>query len=105
MQALTADMTTDARITETPRNPSASGYGPKIPTRYMLKIANRWHRVYMAQYGNSGSAYVVLRGQDYYLAGSAEVVLETISSGGTHADAVAKLADWPAWMKEHEAGE
>lgn len=102
MEALTADMTTDARITEAPRNMSVTGYGPKIPTRYMFRIANRWHRVYMAQYGNSGSAYVVIKGKDYYLAGSAEFILETIRDGGSYADAMAKLADWPAWMKESE---
>jgi hypothetical protein len=45
----------------------------------------------------------VLKGKDYLLAGSAEFVLETIRDGGTYADAMAKLLDWPAWMKESEA--
>jgi hypothetical protein len=105
MKALTADMTTDAKITEAPRNNSVTGYGPKIPTRYMFRIANRWHRVYIAQYGNSGSAYVVIGGQDHYLAGSAEFVLETIGQGGTYAEAVASLTamhNVHPWMKESE---
>jgi hypothetical protein len=42
------------RITDTPRHSSATGYGRKIPTRYQLKYENRWHRVYMMQYGNAG---------------------------------------------------
>lgn len=103
MEALTADMATDARITEAPRSNSVTGYGPKIPTGYMFRIANRWHRVYAASYGNSASLYVVIKGKDHYLAGSAEFVLETIRDGGTFADAMAKLQDWPAWMKESEA--
>jgi len=103
MEALTADMTSDARIAEAPHTNNVTGYGPKIPIGYMFRIANRWHRVYVMNYGNSGSAYVVLKGKDYFLAGSAEFVLETIRDGGSYADAVSKLADWPAWMKESEA--
>ena len=106
MKALTADMTTDAKMTDTPRNNSVTGYGPKIPTAYMFRISNRWHRVYVAQYGNSGSAYVIIKGQDHYLSGSAELVLETIRDGGTYADAIAKLTamhnTYP-WMKETES--
>ena len=102
MKALTADMATDARITEAPRSTSQTGYGPKIPTPYMFRISNRWHRVYVANYGNAGSAYVTIKGQDHWLAGSAEFVLETLRDGGTYADAMAKLSDWPAWMKESE---
>lgn len=44
---------------DAPRNPYASGYGPAIPTRYRLTLADgRTRRVYVAQYGNAGSAYV-----------------------------------------------
>lgn len=100
MEALTADMTTDARIAEAPRSTSVTGYGPKLPTPYMFRIANRWHRVYVVNYGNAGSSYVLIKGKAHYLAPSAELVLETIRDGGTYADAVSKLADWPAWMKE-----
>ena len=42
-----------------PRNPYVEGYGPAIPTRYRLTLADgRTRRVYVAQYGNAGSPYV-----------------------------------------------
>jgi hypothetical protein len=59
--------TSDVRITDTPHNRSATGYGSKIPTRYMLEYGGRWRRVYMMQYGNSGSAYVIVHGQEHFL--------------------------------------
>lgn len=65
---------TEVRITDTtPYFHSATGYGRKIPTRYMLKLQSgrrqRWHRVYMMCYSNSGTLYV--------LKGGAELILET----------------------------
>jgi hypothetical protein len=38
---------------------SGSGYGGKIPTRYLYKHNNILKRVYCACYGNSGTCYVV----------------------------------------------
>ena len=64
--------------TEAPRyGYSVSGYGPKLPTRHWVRyIGNdgrtRWHRVYVAQYGNSGSAYIVVGGAVHYLDGDTE---------------------------------
>ncbi|UOK18424.1 hypothetical protein SEA_BRUHMOMENT_108 [Arthrobacter phage BruhMoment] len=56
---------TDARITDAPRSgQTVTGYGPKIPTRYMLRYEGRWHRVYMMQYGNSGTPYIRKGGDD-----------------------------------------
>lgn len=55
------------KITDAPPSPSATGYGGKIPTRYMLHIGKRWHRVYMMQYGNSGTPYVRKGGDDLVL--------------------------------------
>lgn len=49
--------------TEAPRNNSATGYGPKIPTSYMLKYLNRWRRVYVAIYSNSGTPWVNVNGK------------------------------------------
>lgn len=40
-----------------------SGYGSKIPTKYMVKIGNRWHRVYCQIYSNIGSLFVVCNGK------------------------------------------
>lgn len=37
---------------------SATGYGARIPTRYMVKYMGRWRRVYLCQYSNSGTAYI-----------------------------------------------
>lgn len=63
------DDVTEVRITRTPIHRSATGYGRKIPTQYMLRITGRWHRVYMMCYSNSGTIYV--------LKGGAELILET----------------------------
>ena len=41
---------------------TATGYGSKIPTQYMVKYNNRWHRVYCAIYSNSGTLYIVSNG-------------------------------------------
>jgi hypothetical protein len=47
---------------------SVTGYGPNIPTRYRLKLADgRTRRVYVMAYGNSGSAYVVVGGADRFI--------------------------------------
>lgn len=37
---------------------TASGYGARIPSRYMVKWSGRWRRVYVAQFANAGSAYI-----------------------------------------------
>lgn len=44
--------------TEAPVNRSATGYGRKIPTRYMVKLRGRWRRVYVCQISNAGTAYI-----------------------------------------------
>lgn len=52
---------------KTPPNPYAQGYGPKVPTRYMLRIGNRWHRLYVMIYGNSGSPWINKGGETWFL--------------------------------------
>lgn len=42
-------------------------YGPKIPTRTRIHYLSRWRRVYVMQYANSGSAYIIVRGRDVFL--------------------------------------
>ena len=37
---------------------TASGYGSKIPTQYMVKFNNRWHRVYCRIYSNIGTMFI-----------------------------------------------
>ena len=54
---------------DAPKNPYATGYGRRVPTRYRLKLKGSGQklRVYMAQYGNSGSAYVMPKGITRFL--------------------------------------
>lgn len=37
---------------------TSSGYGAKIPTRYMIKWQGKWRRVYLRIYGNIGTCYI-----------------------------------------------
>ena len=37
---------------------TASGYGSRIPTRYMVKFNGRWRRVYCRCYSNNGTLYI-----------------------------------------------
>ena len=69
------ELVTGIKTTETPRNPSLSGYGAKIPTRYMVKYGTHWRRVYVMNYGNSGSAYVLARGKVLFLDTTTEYAL------------------------------
>lgn len=61
---------------------TATGYGAKIPTRWMLKIITpvkyRWHtyRVYAMVYGNSSSLYVIIKGEMHLLDSFAEALIE-----------------------------
>jgi len=43
---------------------TATGYGRKIPTAYMVKWEGRWRRVYCCVYGNSGTCYLA-KGSDW----------------------------------------
>ena len=47
---------------------TASGYGAKIPTRYMVKVnkENRWRRVYCIIYSNCGSLYVIINKERHF---------------------------------------
>jgi hypothetical protein len=37
---------------------TASGYGFRIPTRYMVKFNGKWRRVYCRIYSNNGTLYI-----------------------------------------------
>ena len=54
--------------------PSATGYGRKIPTRYMIQLVEdkRWRRVYVVCYSNAGTAYVQTKGQPFLVISRAE---------------------------------
>ena len=42
---------------------TASGYGSKIPTSWKARIGKRWYRVYCMVYSNSGTCYILIRGE------------------------------------------
>jgi len=57
-----------------PHQLPADGYGNKIPTSYRVLYDNgrttnarHWHRVYVICYSNSGSAYILVRGQRMFI--------------------------------------
>jgi len=37
---------------------TATGYGSKIPTQYMVRFNDKWRRVYCAVYSNIGTLYI-----------------------------------------------
>lgn len=50
---------TMAKDTGAPRSgQTVTGYGARIPSPYMVKHNGKWRRVYIACYGNAGSAYI-----------------------------------------------
>lgn len=57
----------DVRSTATPRRRSRSGYGRKLPTRWELYVDGRWRRVYVMQWSNAGSVYVIVGGKEVFL--------------------------------------
>ena len=57
---------TGVRITHTPQWHSASGYGGKIPTQYLIKVGHMWYRVYCMQYSNTGSLYIKRRNETVF---------------------------------------
>lgn len=61
------DLVAEVKRTKTPISRSATGYGPKIPSGFMIRYGNRWHRVYYMVYGNSGCPYIVSGGANLHL--------------------------------------
>ena len=58
------------RITATKRTciprsgTTRTGYGPKLATSWLVLLdSKRWHRVYVMCWSNSGTAYVLERGE------------------------------------------
>lgn len=47
------------KITDLPRKgQTVSGYGCALPTRYMVKVNNRWQRVKAICYSNASTLYI-----------------------------------------------
>ena len=43
-----------------------STYGRKLPSSWMVKPSIRWLRVYVMQYGNAGTPYVIINGREMF---------------------------------------
>ena len=43
------------------------GYGRKIPTNWMVMWMQRWRRVYVMQYSNAGSTYIIIGGREVFV--------------------------------------
>lgn len=41
-----------------------TGYGNKIPTRYMINFEGRNYRVYCRQFSNAGTYYIIRKGKE-----------------------------------------
>lgn len=52
-------------------------YGPRIPTKYRIQYGDekRWRRVWVMNYANSGTAYVIVNGQKLILDSTTEWAL------------------------------
>lgn len=46
---------------------SASGYGKRIPSEWLVKFNGKWRRVYVICYSNSGTAYIGRHGTDSFM--------------------------------------
>ena len=46
---------------------TATGYGKRIPTRYMMRFNGRMYRVYVCVFSNSGTTYITTRSGDIVL--------------------------------------
>lgn len=62
------------RYESTPKSKYLGGYGAKIPTCLELRIKctrgphkARWYRVYVAQFSNLGTAYILSHGETIYI--------------------------------------
>lgn len=80
METITADQVSGVIVDETgpTYGRNVDGYGRKIPTRYRLtcKRDGRTRRVYVVQYSNAGTAYVVIGGEPHYLALDVQHLIE-----------------------------
>jgi len=64
VEYLDPSLVIDRKQSEPPLNRSRTGYGGKIGSSWELKlIDNKWHRVYIMQWSNAGTAYIMFRGR------------------------------------------
>jgi hypothetical protein len=66
----------DHKTTETPHFRSASGYGRKIPTCHLVQLKDgKWRRIYVFCFSNSGTAYILVKGEWLVIGPEAEAVI------------------------------
>lgn len=55
------------KVTDAPIFRSKDGYGRKIPTCHMVKLpnTNKWRRVYLCIFSNSGTQYIEDKNGDW----------------------------------------
>ena len=59
---------TGVRVTDVPvSGQTVTGYGGKIPTAHMIEYLGVWRRVYVMVYSNSGTPYVLVKGERFVL--------------------------------------
>ncbi len=46
---------------------TASGYGPKLNSGYMINFNGKLYRVYITQFSNAGSAWFEAKGKKYWV--------------------------------------
>lgn len=51
---------------------TASGYGRRIPTRYVVRWGSRWRRVYCCRVSNAGTLYIGRLADAVYVSGLQE---------------------------------
>lgn len=93
---------TAIRLTEAPFNRSVTGYGGKIPTRWMLRIGPRWHRIYVMRYANSGTAYVCKGGLNLVLETETEHRIDRHRDGAGPDVAINTLAPGDRFRFHHD---
>lgn len=87
--------------TEAPRyGATVSGYGGKIPTRYVLRIGGRWRRVYASVYGNSGSTWVTIDGATAHTGAVTEYFLEAARDRGAGEYDAVTVSAWRVTLAE-----
>lgn len=59
---------------------TASGYGKRIPTRYKVKFAGHWRRVFCCQYSNAGTLYIGKLGPGF-------IKVDILQTSGSEAEA------------------
>jgi len=56
------------RQTEPPLNRSRTGYGNKLGTSWEIQLRDlKWRRVYVIQWSNAGTAYIIVNKKNVYL--------------------------------------